>query len=213
MRINWSKLAHDLRGPLMPLQTAAWLLRNEPRESSHGELAGIIDRQTQRLALLIDELSDWGLVSGKRDALVFTPVEVTHLVDVAISSIPGCQVQPVYTDESMNFPLEGDQHQLGKMLHTVIGHAVHRDPERQPRVSVSIESGTLQIRARDNGPALDETTREALLSQPQDKAFDDGLGLRLPIARHIAEAHGGSLSTEPTAEGLSMLCVLPRRSG
>lgn len=211
VQINWAKLAHDLRGPLTPLQTAAWLLRNEPSASSHLELADILDRQTRRLARLIDELSDWGCICGKRDPLPVRPVEVSYLIDVAVANIPGCQVQPVFTEEAMRFSLEGDQHHLGKMLHSILDYAVHRDPARNPRVSVSVISGDLQIRVCDSGLALHDSAREALLSQSLDKSFDDGLGLRLLIARKIAEAHGGSLSVEPSAEGMCLLCVLPRR--
>jgi len=213
MQINWAKLAHDLRGPLTPLRTAAWLLRNEPDGSSHVELAEIVDRQTRRLARLIDELSDWGRACEKRDPLHVIQVEVTYLIDVAIANIPGCQVQPAYTDQAKSFPLEGDQHQLGKMLHTILEHAVHRDPAQHPRVSVCVVSGTLQIRVIDDGPTLDAPARERLLSQPLDRAFDEGLGLRLLIARQIAEAHGGSLSIESTEEATSMLCVLPQTPG
>lgn len=209
--INWAKLAHDLRGPLMPLQTAAWLMRNQPGESNPLELAEIIERQTQRLARLIDELSEWGRISGMRDPLHVMPVDVSYLVDMAIATIPHCHVQPAYTDDAIRFPLEGDEHQLGKMLHTILEHAVHRDPAGQPRVSVCVDASALHIRASDDGSGLDAAAREALFRQPLEKPSDNGLGLRLLIARQIAEAHGGSLSAESTTEGLSVLCTLPQR--
>lgn len=212
-QLNWAKLAHDLRGPLGPLRTVAWLMRNEPVGSSHTEAADILDRQTRRLARLIDELSDWGSVCGKQDPLHVTPVEVPNLLDVAIANIPDCQLQPVFTGDAMTFPLEGDQHQLGKLLHTIVAHAVHRDPGKHPSISIRATDGTLQIRVCDHGPALDVSTREALLTEPLAKPFDEGLGLRLLIARQIAEAHGGSLSFEPAEEGTCMLCVLPQTPG
>ena len=45
------RLAHDLRGPLAPLQTAAYLLRNGQLDDTRQlELYDLIERQTRRLA-------------------------------------------------------------------------------------------------------------------------------------------------------------------
>lgn len=213
MQLNWAKLAHDLRGPLGPLRTVAWLLRNEPGASSQIECADIMDRQTLHLARLIDELAEWGSVYGKRGHLQSLPIDVTYLFDVVIANIPDCQLQPAYTDEAIAFPLEGDVHQLGKMLHAILAHAVHRDPAKLPLISVCVTSGTLEIRTCDNGPALDASASAGLFTQPLVNAFDNGLGLRLLIARDIAEVHGGSLSVDSTDDGTCVLCVLAQRPG
>ena len=54
------RLAHDLRGPLSPLQTAAYLLRRPDLEPERrDELLAIIDRQTTRLSSMVQEVSDW----------------------------------------------------------------------------------------------------------------------------------------------------------
>ncbi len=212
-QINWAKLAHELRGPLAPLRTVAWLLRNEPGASSQIEAAEIMDRQTRHLARLIDELGEWGSVYGKRGHFRVMPIDVTYLFDVAIANIPDCQVQPAYTDEAMAFPLEGDVHQLGKMLHAILAHAIHRDTAKQPLVSICVTSGKLDIRACDNGPVLDASASAGLFTQPLVNAFDDGLGLRLLIAREIAEAHGGNLSVDSTDDRTCVRCVLAPRPG
>ena len=89
------KIAHDLRGPLMPLRTAAWLLRSELGEQPRaGELAQIIDRQSVRLAQLMEELADWARCMGGRDALEPAPLEPMLALDMAIGAIPGCLVEP-----------------------------------------------------------------------------------------------------------------------
>jgi signal transduction histidine kinase len=48
--------------------------------------------------------------------------------------------------------------------------------------------------------------RRKLLEQPDHAPADEGLGLRLLLARAIVEAHGGSLVAEPTADGLLLRC-------
>ena len=212
MEISLSRIAHDLRGPLMPLRTAAWLLRQEQDASARVlELADIVDRQSVRLTRMMDELSDWGRTTPDRGGLSCMPVEVALALDMAIGGLSGCQLEPVITDEAALFPLHADLHRLGQLLRTMIEHAIHRDPGNQPDVALSVVSGSLRIQVRDRGEPLDADAREALLTQPQPSPFDEGLGLRLMLARKIAEAHGGSLEIDATIQdGLAMICCLPR---
>jgi len=211
IEVDWAKIAHDLRGPLMPLNTAAWLLRNEEGISDRMcELANIVDRQTKLLTRMMDELSDWGRGGEGQVALNLVPVDSALAVDMAIGSIPGCQLVPHVTDEAAAFPLSADQHRLGQLLRALIEHAIFRDPDHHPEVTLHVESGQLHVRVQDNGAPLDAAARDALLSQPLSTPFDDGLGLRLLLARRVAEAHGGSLAIDPTTtDGLAIVCVLP----
>ena len=51
------RLAHDLRGPLAPLQTASYLLQRDDLDPARRtELLVLLERQTQRLARMLDEL-------------------------------------------------------------------------------------------------------------------------------------------------------------
>src|SRR6478735_2291013 len=91
IQISLSRISHDLRGPLMPLRTAAWLLRQEPDASARvHELADIVDRQSVRLTRMMDELSDWGRTTGDLIPLSRVPVEVGLTMDMAIGSLSGC---------------------------------------------------------------------------------------------------------------------------
>ncbi len=59
-------------------------------------------------------------------------------------------------------------------------------------------------------PAPEGDALGALLEQRQAEPFDEGLGLRLLLAREIARAHGGTLSATADAAGkLRLACVLP----
>jgi K+-sensing histidine kinase KdpD len=205
------RIAHDLRGPLMPLRTAAWLLRNELAESERAlELAEIVDRQSARLARMMDELSDWGRFANSAALLDRAPMEAALLVDMAIAGIPGCQSEPAYGDGAAMARISADQHRFDQSLRTLIEHAMHRDNGASPAIDVSLDAGSLQIRIRDAGPALDAEARERLLDSPQKPAFDDGLGLRLLLAGSIAEAHGGRLHAESAGNaGLALVYTLP----
>ena len=209
--IDFSRVAHDLRGPLMPLRTAAWLLRNEYGESARvKELADIVDRQSARLARMMDELADWGRSASNQATSNLVPIDVCLAVDMALGGFPRVKVEGAAAAEVAAFPLHADPHRLGQLLSTLLEFADARDPDSRPELSLSVVSGRLQIRIRDHGEPLDAIARESLLSQPQQRPYDDGLGLRLMMARLITEAHGGCLAIDDDcADGLTMICVLP----
>lgn len=207
-----ARIVHDLRGPLMPLRTAAWLLRNELGESQRArELADIVDRQSTRLARMLDELSDWGRSNDGRMQLDRRPVDAVLAIDMAIGGIPDCRVEPRFAGASAAARLHADQHLLDQLLRTLIEHGLHRPAPQPPEIEAWLDAGQFHVRVRDHGVPLDAAAREALLSQPQFAPFDDGLGLRLLLACRIAEAHGGRLVIDDDAgpEGLALVCSLP----
>lgn len=207
-----ARIAHDLRGPLMPLRTAAWLLKNELGASGRaGDLADIIDRQSAQLARMMDELSDWGRCAEGRLTLDRAPVDVGMAIDLAIGAMEG-DVRLQVAGDAAAATVHADQHRLGQLLRTLVEHAAQRAPGQPVAMDVEIDGGQLRVLVRDRGPALEPGALERLLVAPQPVAFDQGLGLRLLLARMIAEAHGGTLSASGGEDGLALALALPLRA-
>ena len=209
-QVGMARIVHDLRNPLMPLQTAAWLLRNEAGEAARvRELAEVIERQSARLGRMLDELGDWERGLGGELARNLETVDARLLLDLAIGGVRDCQVDPSFVAEAADARLRADIHRLQQMLQSLIEHAVQRGGGRAPAIEVGLDGQRLWIRIRDHGPALDAGAQEDLFAQPQARPFDQGLGLRLLLARAIAEAHGGGLSAAGADDGLVVSCWLP----
>lgn len=207
------RLMHDLKGPLAPLQTAVYLLgRDDLPADRRRELIDTLDRQSRRLAQMIDEAGDWFRASQQRLVSRREPCLLSMLVDNAIGSIPNCMVEPVIPDELAALTLVGDETRLLQLLTTMIRHACARDPERTPDLIVTALPQRVRITVSDQGPSLDPTGLSDLLDQPCPEPLDAGLGLRLLIAHAIAEGHGGTLAalSNPPNRGVSLVCELPR---
>lgn len=209
----FDRIAHDLKGPLAPLQTAAFLLKSDalPPERQR-ELVTLIERQTRRLDRMIGEFGDWSRAS--RNALVArrAPCELALVLDLAIGSVPGCQSVARVAPGLERAHVEGDEGRLTQLFGTLLAHAGWRDPTRSPDVTVEpAGDAAVCIGVEDHGPALAPDVLATLLGEPSAVPFDEGLGLRLPIAAAIAAAHGGSLRAEPVTPGfgLRLLCTLP----
>lgn len=200
------RVAHDLRGPLMPLQTAAYLLRSGQLDAARqSELVDVIERQTRQLARMIDELGDWMRASqqrlvGQREACL-----PALLVDYAAAGagLPSPRVD----DLSDGLEVQGDAQRLTQLLRILLGYASTLGGD-VPRVELAREDGRLRIDVLSS-QAAEAPPVATMFEQPQPSAFDGGLGLQLLLARAIAEAHGGTLQAIDEGGSLRLRCMLP----
>ena len=209
--VPWlDRLAHDLRGPLMPLQTASYLLRSghlEPERQQ--ELCMLVERQTQRLVRMIDELDDWSRASqhtllGLREAS-----EPALLLDNALGGarFGSNATPPAIVDDTGETWVDGDPSRLTQLLRTLLEYVGRSRPAQ---VRMGIVDAHVQIDVIDAGAAPDSAQLATLLQEPMPEPYDEGLGLRLLVARAIAEAHGGTLQADAApGGGLRLRCELP----
>lgn len=204
------RVVHDLRGPLMPLQTAAYLLKHERDQldpQRQQELIDIIQRQSQRMARMLEEFGDWSRAEQQRLLRTFSPCEPGPMLDQAIGSVPGCAIEPTLDPGCAAARIHGDEFRLTQAMRTLLEYIHARDGAAT--LHGTCAAGQLQLRFRDRGAPLDTAQAGSLLSQPDPAPRDEGLGLRLMLARSIIEAHGGSVEATSMPDGLVIDCRLP----
>jgi len=209
-QVPWiDRLAHDLRGPLTPLQTAAYLLRSgQVTPERQQELFTLIDRQTRQLVRMIDELGDWTRASQQR--LVGTPeaCDPALLLDYARANSGAAGAEAIVENHADGVLLEGDPVRLTQLLRILIEYASAHG--RAPAtVVVRVLDARFRIDVSSAGSAPDAEELAALFEQPHPSAHDEGLGLQLLIAHAIAEGHHGSLQAIAEGGRLLLRCELP----
>ena len=191
----FNRLAHDLRSPLSSLQTAAYLLRTDPGGETAKELSDIVVRQSQRMARMIDELDDWSRAQQGRLVDRGERLELGGILDMAVGSIHGISVDPNYGAGAADAMLLGDSARLAQMFRTLLEQTLARDAQGA-RVDVALHGDIVEVVFADNGPEVDADVRSKWLECPQIPPPDEGLGLRLLIAKAIIDAHAGTLTIE-----------------
>ena len=208
--VHWlDRLAHDLRGPLMPLQTAAHLLRSGQVEGERQqELFAVIERQTRQLVRMIDELGDWTRTSQGHLLGLRERCESSLLLDYARVGSGAAGAAAIVDDLADDAVVHGDPTRLTQALRILIEYATARG-KAPVTISLQTAGDRLRIDVRDAGPPPDPAQLAVLLEDPQAEPYDEGLGLRLLIARAITEAHGGSLIALADGNHLLLRCELP----
>ena len=203
------RLAHDLRGPLGPIQTAAELLGMDALGADQQrELIEMIRRQSRVLARMIDELADWtsierGRLLGPRetcdlDWLLETAAAALGQERAARIVLPQSQPQAVL--------LHAEPRRLVQAFATMLSVRLEQQPEAPLRMALALPGdGMVQIRF---GDPIDMRGHEppplgAASSTP------DGLGLSTVIAAAIVTAHQGTATWEGPAQARTLVCSLP----
>lgn len=208
---DWlGRLAHDLRGPLVPLQTASYLLRRDDLDPARREeLLAMLERQTRRMARMLDELEDWTRAGDGRLLEQRERCELALLLDYALVG-SGMGGTPVEGDGSV-VEVDCDQQKLTGLLRTLIDFAAAAGAP--PRLSLGTAGGRGRVEVRVDGPVPDPASLDGLFERPQPQPYDQGLGLRLMLARGIARAHGGELAATVDDGALLLRLELPLATG
>ncbi len=204
-------LSHELRNPLSAIVTATALVKAAPRADNSNKLIWIIDRQSQQMAHLLDDLLEASRVTQNKIELRKRVVDIAPIVNEAADA-----VRPTMEARGLDFTVaidgtelcvEGDPARLQQLQvnllnnaakYTVRGGHVHLAARR--------EDGAVVIRVRDDGagiPAemLDSVFDLFVQSQRTLDRADGGLGLGLTLVRSLVTLHGGSVTAHSDGPG------------
>ena len=212
--------SHELRTPVSVVRAVADVaLQQDARpETEYREALGMVREQTQRLTRLVDSM----LVLARADAGGYPLREADFYLDELVADCcdslrPVAAVRNVRIDvgPTEDLPFRGDEDLLRQLVLNLVQNAVQHSPSwGRVAVSVSSDQGQVTIAVRDGGPGIATEDRSRIFERfvRLDTARGNGgAGLGLPIARWIAQAHGGTIELrESGPRGSVFVAVLPR---
>jgi len=219
-------VSHELRTPLNAMLGWADMLRSPGMDEAIRDRAcRSIYENARQQARMIDELLDIArIVSGKL-RLERTAVDLNQIAGAAVEVVAAAaEAKHVSIDvETVDAcqPVYGDGARLQQIVWNLLSNAV-KFCEEGGRIVVKLRRSpsAAEIVVSDNGvgippeflPCVFEPFRQADASSTRRHG---GLGLGLSIVRHLAEAHGGTItaSSEGEGRGSTFTVRLPARTG
>ena len=210
--------SHELRTPLSVVRTTAQvtLARDARSSEDYREMMEIVLEQADRLTHLVDTM--FLLSRAEANGLPLAP-EPVYIDDIVSESARALQVLArqrdvtVTADGETEVRFTGDNRLLRQMVTNLLDNAVrHAARGGDVRATVQQTTSTITIRVVDDGSGVPADAHERIFQRFARLSQEyTGAGLGLPIARWIAEAHGGSLVLESTGPGGSTFTVtIPR---
>jgi len=199
-----STVSHELRSSLHVMLGWIRILREgstSPDMTARG--LEILERNVTLQAKLIEDLMDLSrIISGKLN-VDRSRVNLAELVGFAVDATrPAAdakQLELLAEIEPVGHVL-GDQQRLQQVVYNLLGNAVKFTPAKgRIRVEVSREGSQARILVQDTGVGIDSTLLPHIFerfrqAEGAKRGRMSGLGLGLPIARHLIELHQGAIS-------------------
>jgi signal transduction histidine kinase len=196
-------LGHELRNPLASLRTCIDLMRAHPDQPPSERAIDALDRQTNVLVRLVDDLLDVSRIKADKIELRPEPVDLADMVSAAIttcqSSIDERKHSLVLDGASEPVIVVADEIRVTQAICNLLSNAARYTPPGG-RIELSIgTAGELGfVRVRDSGIGIPFELQETIFSMfIQERMRSDGsggLGLGLALARRLIEMHNGTIS-------------------
>ena len=205
--------SHELRTPVSVVRTATQvtLSQHVRTNEDYRESLAIIGEQANRLSRLVDAM--FLLSRAEAHGIPLRPVFL-NLDDLLAESARALRVLAeqrgvnVVTGGDEEVGLTGDDALLHRMVGNLLENAIrHAAPAGHVTASLERASDEVVLRITNDGDGIPLDHQGRVFERFVRLGDSEGAGLGLPIARWIAEAHGGMLVLERSEPGSTTFAV------
>jgi signal transduction histidine kinase len=211
-------IAHELRTPLTAVRTSIGLLLDpalDPSSDERQRLLTTIGRSADRMQRLLEDLLDLARFRAGKIVLARRRFDARDLVREALMPMePLTATREQRLDVSLPpdpVPITADRRRLEQALLNLLSNAAKFGPPgSRIEVTLAARDEMARIGVSDQGPGISEEDQARLFERffvgSGDRA--GGVGLGLPTALAIAQAHGGSIEVDSAPGSGSTFALL-----
>lgn len=209
---SMAKAAHELRNPLMSIQSASTVIeRSAGNQPLLPRMTAVIERQVAQMSRLVNDLLDVSRVSTGTLRIERREVEMTRLIDEVVEAC-----RPAMDTRLQHFkvqahlgelPVYGDPLRLSQVLRNLLDNASKYTPRGGDiKLSVVRLGDSLLMTVTDSGIGIGAHALahifDPFVQDADATAFDgSGLGLGLTVVRELVQAHGGQVEAYSAGPG------------
>ena len=226
-----SSVSHELRTPLTAIKSFTEILLNFDQNDAdtRKEFLGIIDKETDRLIELINDLLDLNKLSQEDFKLDIATVNIQDTLKQALNAVHVLaqkkSITLVNRLDQRRLMVAGDFKRLVQVFVNLIGNAIKFSPEGS-KIEIWSEpirgkrlvdkSDFLMIAVKDQGIGIPEEAQKVIFEKFKQVTTDpstkpEGSGLGLSICKRIVESLGGNIWVESEeGKGSTFYFTLPQ---
>ena len=219
-------VSHELRNPLATIRAHVDTLRGdgaeEPSEDDRRRYLEVLNRETGRMALLVDELLTLASADTGTLQLAVAPVnaaEIATQVHDAMAPLAWRERHIQLLCNTDGAPsVMADRSRLAQVLMNLVRNAITHTPEGG-LVAIEVkplDDGPVEVSVSDTGPGISAEDTEKIFERfyrtdASRSRATGGFGLGLAIAREMVDAMGGRISVNSTpGQGSRFSVILSR---
>ncbi len=227
-----STMAHELRTPLTAIRTVIGLLRDpasRPTDEQRAAMLETAERNAERMQRLVGEILDLARFRSGSIRLQLRAFDASDLAESVAGAIRPLALRrgqrlEVLTPAEGGPTVYGDHRRLEQALLNLASNAQRFAPEGGS-IGISVSSSgddqsgdaTVAWAVSDDGPGIAPADQARLferffVGRGDANAAGEGVGLGLPTALAIAQAHGGTIEVRSVpGAGSTFELVVPLR--
>jgi two-component system OmpR family sensor kinase len=214
-----AEASHELRTPVTIARTAAQVTLSAPHRSEpeYREALDIVATQAGRLSHIVDDMFLLALADVQGRALLLRYIYLDELVIECVRAagvLAESRRIAIRLTSQEGVQGRGDEELLRRMVMNLLDNAVRYSPDgSQVDVAIVEDSAVISLTIADHGPGIPVSEQERIFERfvrLETARATAGGGLGLPIARWIAEQHGGELRLEASEYGCRFVVTLPQ---
>ncbi len=204
-------LSHELRNPLAAVVTATQLLKDESSPPQQAHLIEVVDRQSNQMAHLLDDLLEASRVTQNKIEIRRVPMDLRAVVEEAAAA-----GRSMMTASGLSFrvdidprplTIEGDASRLQQVCVNLLTNAAKYTPRGgHVCLEATREHTDAIIRVSDDGTGIPPDMLDAVFdlfvqSSRTIERAQGGIGVGLTLARSLVAMHGGTIRASSAGEG------------
>jgi len=217
-----ANVSHELKTPLALIRLFAETLElgRVPSEDKARQYYRVINKESQRLTQLINNILDFSRIEAGRKEYRFAPTDVGRIVNEVLDAYRFQIEQQGFTLEvhvADDLPeVEADKEAVGQALLNLVNNAIkYSRDEKYLRLDVRREGDKVLLSVTDRGIGVAKGEQKKIFEKfyrAEDSLVHEtkGSGLGLALVQHIMQAHGGSVEIDSSVgKGSTFTLVLP----
>ncbi len=217
-----ANVSHELKTPLALIRLFAETLElgRVPGEEKARQYYRIINKESQRLTQLINNILDFSRIEAGRKQYRFIPTDLARIVREVVEAYRFPIEQQGFTLEvevAEDLPeVEIDPEAIEQALLNLVNNAIKYSPDQKYiRLEVRRDGERILIAVRDRGIGVPKADQKRIFEKFYRAEntlvhTTKGSGLGLALVQHIMEAHGGSVELlSAPGVGSTFTLVLP----
>lgn len=200
-----SDASHELRTPVSVIKTATDVtLRRERSIEEYREALEIVKASAERMGGLIDRLLRLSRFDAEQAGPKKERVRLKEILETTLKVIyPLAEEREtrIVMGKMEDLSVEGDKEQLSELFLSIIDNAIkYNRPSGSVNISLTSSEKWAVVKVADTGIGIAPDALNKVFDRfyraDMSRSEIPGTGLGLPIAKGIAESHGGKIEVE-----------------
>ena len=203
----FTDISHELRTPLTLIASPVEnILRTEQLSEGAKEQLTVVQRNTERMLRLINQILDFRKIQNKKMKLLVEVIQPGAFMKEICSSFSKLaeerKIKFELIDESNNASIWADKDKFEKIFYNLLSNAFKfTQPGNPIEVHVIEEKDSVSISVKDRGMGMSKDRLKLLFNRFESLAaagasFQEGTGIGLSLTKELVELHHARIEVE-----------------